>query len=95
MIDQNRMLLLSLGALMALSLIGLSEKAHSIEEITRMTKEDLRAKMSDRNIVIIDVRTEEQWRHSNLVIPGAVHENPEDVESWMDKYPRSKTLVFY
>ena len=44
---------------------------------------------------VVDVRLDEQWRFSNRKIPGAVHENPAVPSTWMDKYPKDKTIVFY
>jgi hypothetical protein len=59
-----------------------------------MTKEELKAKLGGQDLIIIDVRLDEQWRFSNRKIPGAVHENPA-VLDWLDKYPKDKTIVFY
>ncbi|MBT8350940.1 MAG: hypothetical protein KJO26_06880 [Deltaproteobacteria bacterium] len=66
-------------------------------EIPRMTKEELKAKMgdSDHNILIVDVRSGKDWRGSEFKIKGAVRENPYEVDSWVKKYPKDKTLVFY
>jgi rhodanese-related sulfurtransferase len=59
-----------------------------------MTKEELKAKLGGKDLIVIDVRLDEQWRFSNRKIPGAVHENPA-VLDWLDKYPKDKTIVFY
>lgn len=60
-----------------------------------ITKEELKAKLGSEDLIIIDVRLDEQWRFSNRKIPGAVHENPTVLSTWMDKYPKDKTIVFY
>jgi hypothetical protein len=64
-------------------------------DVTRMTKEALRAVMGKPDIVIIDVRSGMDWTDSNLKIKGAVREDPDAVQSWANKYPKDKTLVFY
>jgi len=52
--------------------------------------------LSNTNIVIIDVRLDEEWKKSEWKIQGAVREDPEkDVKNWAGKYPKDKTLVFY
>ena len=35
------------------------------------------------------------WAPSNTKIKGAIREDPPKVSSWMEKYPKDKTLVFY
>ena len=61
----------------------------------RITGENL-LKIIDRpDVVVIDVRLEGVWMRENSKIQGAMREDPEDVDSWMHKYPKNKTIVFY
>jgi rhodanese-related sulfurtransferase len=60
-----------------------------------MTKEELKAMLDNSNLVVMDVRTQQDWKESDLKIKGAVREDPGAVESWANKYPKDKTLVFY
>ena len=64
-------------------------------EAPRMTKEELKAMLDSPNLIVIDVRTQQGWKEDDLKIKGAVREDPEAVESWANKYPKDKTLVFY
>lgn len=64
-------------------------------DVPRMTREELKGMLGSPNLVIIDVRANVDWRGSHLQIKGAVREDPKRVNSWMDKYPKDKTLVFY
>ena len=61
----------------------------------RMTKDDLKEMLSNPDLVIIDVRYGKDWTDSDLKIRGAVREDPEAFNSWANKYPKNKTLVFY
>ena len=61
----------------------------------RMTKDDLKAMLGNPDLVIIDVRYGKDWTDSDLKIRGAVREDPEAFNSWANKYPKNKTLVFY
>ena len=61
----------------------------------RMTKQVLRAAMGNPDVVIIDVRQHGDWTDSDSKIKGAVREDPGAIESWANKYPKDKTLVFY
>jgi rhodanese-related sulfurtransferase len=60
-----------------------------------MTKDELRAMLGSSDLVIIDVRAQRDWEKSDLKIQGAIREDPEPVDSWANKYPKDKALVFY
>ncbi len=80
---------LSLAAIIAVPRMAMAE------EVPRITKEEVKGMLGNADLIIIDVRTEEGWSGSELRIKGAVREDPENVNSWMNKYPKDKTLVFY
>lgn len=62
----------------------------------KMTKEELRPLLGDPNVVIIDVRLDDEWKKSESKIKGALREDPEKaIKGWADKYSKDKTLVFY
>jgi len=65
------------------------------EEVKRITKEELKNMLSDASVVVVDVRAEGDWKSSEFKIKGAVREAPGRVASWMGKYGKDKTLVFY
>ncbi len=66
------------------------------QKVPLMTKEELRSKLGQPDLIIIDVRLEDQWEKSPVKIQGAVREDPEkSIKSWADKFPKDKTLVFY
>lgn len=60
-----------------------------------ITPEELKAKLGDSDLVIVDVRRAGHWEASDRKIPGAVREDPKDVEGWAGKYAQDKTLVLY
>lgn len=64
----------------------------------RMTKEELLANIEangENSPIVLDARFEGQWEDSEYRIKGAVRENPDDFESWADKYPKDKLIVLY
>ncbi len=69
--------------------------AVAAEEAPKINAEQLKAMLGDPNVIIIDVRLGPDWTDSDAKIKGAVRENPLQVDSWMNKYPKDKTLVFY
>jgi hypothetical protein len=65
------------------------------QDVPKMTKEDLKPLVGNPDVIVIDVRSKPDWEGDTLMIKGAVREDPTQVASWMDKYPKDKTLVFY
>ena len=61
----------------------------------RMTTEELKGMLGDPEVVVVDVRAGSSWTDSTTKIKGAVREDPKAVQSWFQKYPKDKTLVFY
>jgi len=64
-------------------------------DVPKMSKEELQAAVGNPDVIIIDVRAGGDWTSSSTKIKGAVREDPPKVTSWMEKYPKDKTLVFY
>jgi len=74
---------------------GVSAKEIPFPDIPRITKEELKSMLGNPDAVIVDVRGAKQWEASGRKIKGAVWEDPKNVESWADKYPKGKIFVFY
>lgn len=64
-------------------------------DVPKMSKEELQAILGNPDVIVIDVRSPGDWAPSNTKIKGAIREDPPKVSSWMEKYPKDKTLVFY
>jgi len=71
----------------------ISEK--SSQTIQQMSKEELKSRLQDPSLVILDVRRPQDWKKSGKKIKGAVQENPYKFENWYARYPKAKTLLFY
>ena len=67
----------------------------SPDDVPRMGIEELKQRMDDPSLVIIDVRKPGDWEHSTMKIKGAIREDPAKTDSWMAKYPPNKILLFY
>jgi hypothetical protein len=64
-------------------------------DVPKMSKEELQAKLGNPDVIIIDNRADRDWTESSSKVKGAVREDPAQVLTWIDKYPKDKTLVFY
>jgi rhodanese-related sulfurtransferase len=87
-------MLKSLASIVFLTLIILVGVARADDPLM-MTKEQLVPLLGKPDIIIIDVRTNYDWDSSKVKIKGAVREEGMKFASWMKKYPKDKTIVFY
>ncbi len=60
-----------------------------------MTKEQVKSLLGKPDVIIIDVSTNYDWDNKKVKIPGAVREEGMKFGSWMNKYPKDKTIVLY
>jgi predicted sulfurtransferase len=89
-----RKLFVALLMMMAVGCAGMGTSAAK-GEVPRMTKEELKAKLGTAEVVVLDVRAEQDWKEGEGKIVGAIRENPTSFEQWAAKYPKEKTLVLY
>ncbi len=82
-------------AICLLLLAATTEKGCSVQQAPLITKEQLKAMLDDPNVAVIDLRITRDWNAAETKIPGAAHEDPDNLQKWAKKYPRDKTLVLY
>ncbi len=69
--------------------------ARAAEEAPRISKEDVRSHLGDKNMVILDARTLWSWEGSDKKIKGAVRVDPSNVDPWAGNVPKGKKIVVY
>jgi rhodanese-related sulfurtransferase len=79
----------------ALVLIVLACSFAGAQEPNAMTKEQLRPLLGNPDVIVLDLRTKYDWDNSKVKIKGAVREEGMKFSSWMNKYPKDKTIVLY
>lgn len=67
----------------------------SAQDAPRISKDELKAKLGSPGMVLIDVRTENDWAKSDVKITGAVRMDPETVDVWAATLPKDKEIVLY
>jgi len=87
---QGSLLLAVLAALFAWSATVLAAGG---DGVPRLTKDELKGLLGSPDVVVLDVRFDGNLAPSRIT--GAVHEDPEKVDSWAGKYPREKRIVLY
>ena len=93
---------LGIGALIAVIALAMADVSVSAPaakdegtsgDAPRMTKEELESMLGNPDLVIIDCLVGDQWKTVNQKLPGAVHEDPDNVDAWADKYSKDKIIV--
>jgi rhodanese-related sulfurtransferase len=64
-------------------------------DVEKMTIQELKSMLGNPDVIIVDVRQPGDYNSSGAKIQGAVREDPGSVSTWMSKYPKDKTLIFY
>jgi len=67
----------------------------SAQDAPRITKDELKAKLGSPGLVLIDVRTENDWKQSDEKIAGAVRMDPATVDDWAATLPKDKEIILY
>ena len=97
----TRLLSAMFGLILALGIGGPSlvsgagQENVPFPEMPRITKEELKELLGKPGVVLLDCRPEEQWSTSEQKLPGAIHENPLEVESWASKYSKDSKIIIY
>jgi hypothetical protein len=84
-----------LSAILSFGLILLLCTPALSQEVPRITKEELKEMLGKPDVMVVDVRAGRDWKSSAMKIKGAIREEDEKIDSWMSKYSKDQTLVFY
>ncbi len=90
-----RKLILLMAIAMVFAAAAFIATPAAAQDVKRMTIEELKGMLGNPDLVIVDVRRDGDWKSSKVKIKGAVREDQDKVDAWMNKYPKDKTLVFY
>jgi rhodanese-related sulfurtransferase len=83
------------AALIAAALLLATAFTASAATVPRMSTDELKSRLGEVDLVVLDVRGGWDWDQSGEKIAGAERVNPAAAEQWADNYPREKTLVLY
>jgi hypothetical protein len=83
------------AALILVALTGYSAPPSSVEQVPRLTKEQVRDMLGKPDVVIVDIRFIKQYEQSDRKLPGAVFVQPENFDEFAKNNPKDKTYVLY
>ena len=81
--------------LASILLFAFAMPANGSEDVPRMSTEQLKALLDSPDLVLLDVRTEKDWKKSDKKIFGAVRVDPREVDSWAGDYSKDQKIVLY
>lgn len=67
----------------------------SAQDVPRISKDELKAKLGSSGMVLIDVRTESDWEKSVEKITGAIRMDPAAVDAWAATLSKDKEIILY
>jgi rhodanese-related sulfurtransferase len=76
-------------------LIIITAGTSGAEDKSLVEPEQLKAKLGQSDLVILDVRIASDWKRSDYKIRGALRVDPHDVSSWANKFAKDSAVVVY
>jgi rhodanese-related sulfurtransferase len=65
------------------------------QDVPRISKDELKAKLESPDMMLIDVRADSDWKKSDEKIKGAIRMDPGTVDSWAATLPKDKEIILY
>lgn len=84
--------LATLGVLVAL--IACAD-VRGANDVPRISKDELKAKLGSPHVVLLDVRAKGDWEASDQKISGALRMDPQTVDAWAGTLPKNKEIILY
>lgn len=83
------LMFMSVGLLLAMSFVV------SAAEVPRMSTDELKSRLGEADLVILDVRSGRDWGQSDQQIVGSQRVNPGAAKEWASQYPKDRVMVLY
>ena len=88
--------LLILGCMIAAAaILSVPIAALSADDAPRIEPEQLKERLHQPGLHLLDVRTASDWKKSDRKIVGAVRVDPHDVSAWAKTLPKDSFIVAY
>jgi rhodanese-related sulfurtransferase len=69
--------------------------AAGTESVPRMSTDELKSRLGEPGLVVLDARGSWDWDGATEKIAGSVRVDPAAVEQWAGNYDKEKTIVVY
>ena len=64
-------------------------------EAPHISKEEVKAKLGSPNVILLDVRTGNDWDSSGEKIVGSLRMNPKEIDTWSGTLAKGKEIILY
>ena len=92
----NRMFgLLAVSLAAALLLATASDIRAAEESVPRISSDELKSRLGESGLVVLDARQLNEWIDAVQKIAGAQRVDAQDFASWADNYAKDQVLVVY
>ena len=76
-------------------LFAFTMPTYGADDVPRITTEQLKDILGSPDLVLLDVRDENDWGKSDRKIVGAVRADPDDVSYWAGDYTKDQKITLY
>lgn len=63
--------------------------------VPEMTVDDLKSRLDQGDVAVLDVRSDRDWNTADTSIPGSARVNPDEIGQWAKNLPEGKAIVLY
>ena len=64
-------------------------------DVQLMTTDQLKKRLNDSNVVILDARGSWDWVKTEDKISGAIRTDPANLNKWINNFDKDKSIVLY
>jgi rhodanese-related sulfurtransferase len=64
-------------------------------DVPMITVDELKARLDEPDLIILDVRQEQDWASSDFKIRYAIYADPKSYDEWGAAYPKDQPIVLY
>ena len=64
-------------------------------DVPLITVDELKARLDDPGLIILDVRRDKDWTSSDFKIRYAIYADPKSYDEWGAAYPKHQPIVLY
>ena len=65
------------------------------EKVPLLDKETIKSRLSNPEVIILDVRALKDWNLSDKKFKGAMRQDPDEVTTWAANLPKNKKIFIY
>ena len=89
------MIIKTWACILTIVLIGFVASTVSATDVQRITIDQLKAQLNDKNVIILDVRGPWDWDKADEKIAGAVRVDSANVSQWAGDFEMEDKTILY